>query len=511
MPDDGRPLLDLLRRCGAWTKLEAAAAAADEPAARQHAEAVAAELRGSGCEIDAQMVQAIAEARARERLDRVKAADAAAGVDVVRLCDVRPEPIRWLWPGRIARGALTVIAGHPGLGKSQLALAIAAHVTRGAPWPVNGAACEQGDVLLLTAEDDIAHTIRPRLDAAGADASRIHVVEAVRDLGRDGRPVRRGFSLTTDVERLEAVLDARPNALAVIVDPVSAYLNGVDTHRNADVRAALAPLAEVAARRGVAVIAVSHLNKIGAGESLLRVNGSLAFVAAARAVWFVMEDPGDSGRRLLLPAKNNLAPPAGGLAFRVVPHALPGGIETSRIEWDTQPVALSADDVMRASAGELEAGRSAVDSAADFLRELLESGPVPAQAVRAATEGAGISWSAVRRARERAGIVVRKEGGRLGERQQKWVWSLPAEKVPAEDAQASCMSALNAFCSDEHLLRPEGPSADNGSDLGRLLQEARERLGWGDADVVDFLQHDAPAPGSVEALRALLAIERVGR
>src|SRR5262249_39274892 len=90
--------------------------------------------------------------------------------NVVCVEDVQAEPITWLWPGRIARGKLSLIAGDPGLGKSVLTTALASVVSRGSKWP-DGTACEPGSVIFLSAEDDLADTIRPRLDAAGADCS----------------------------------------------------------------------------------------------------------------------------------------------------------------------------------------------------------------------------------------------------------------------------------------------------------------------------------------------------
>ncbi|HEX2237134.1 MAG TPA: AAA family ATPase, partial [Gammaproteobacteria bacterium] len=96
--------------------------------------------------------------------------------------DVKPELITWLWPGRIAIGKLSIIAGDPGLGKSMITIAMATHVTRGTPWPVDLSTCPIGDVLMLSAEDDPADTIRPRLDAAGADVKRVRLLSMIRDV-----------------------------------------------------------------------------------------------------------------------------------------------------------------------------------------------------------------------------------------------------------------------------------------------------------------------------------------
>src|SRR5207245_6247511 len=99
---------------------------------------------------------------------------------VIFLNQVEPCPATWLWPGWIPLGKLTVLDGDPGLGKSTLLLDLAARVTTGTPMP-DGAPTEKGLVILATGEDGVADTVRPRFDAAGGEAERLNVLEAVRD------------------------------------------------------------------------------------------------------------------------------------------------------------------------------------------------------------------------------------------------------------------------------------------------------------------------------------------
>jgi hypothetical protein len=258
-------------------------------------------------------------------------------LDFVRASDVVPQPVRWLWPGRIARGKVTLLAGDPGVGKSQLALAIAAIVTTGDEFPVEGSA-KLGSVIIVSAEDAAEDTIRPRLEAAGADLDRCHIL---RESGG-------GFSLADDLPRLETALAAIEDVALVIIDPISAYLGAVNSHNNAQVRGLLGPLADLATRCGAAVLAISHLSKSVEGEAISRVSGSIGFVAAARAAYFVARDPDDGERRLLLPLKNNLGVDSTGYAYRVEPVTLPSGIETSRVVWEPDPVTKSADELPRA-------------------------------------------------------------------------------------------------------------------------------------------------------------------
>jgi putative DNA primase/helicase len=255
------------------------------------------------------------------------------GLELRRVSDIAARPINWLWQGRIARGKVTMLAGHPGLGKSQLALTIAAIVTTADQWPVDRTRAERGSAIILSAEDDAEDTIRPRLEAASADLERCHVIGAIRDRDNLGRERRRGFSITDDLSRLAGALADIDNPLLVIVDPITAYLGATDSHRNAEVRAALAPLAELAAECQVAILAISHLRKSSDGEAILRLTGSLAFVAAARAAYVVLSDSQNASRRLLLPVKNNLGNDDTGYAYCIEPVKLPGGITTSRIVW----------------------------------------------------------------------------------------------------------------------------------------------------------------------------------
>ena len=263
-----------------------------------------------------------------------------------RFSDVTAKPIRWLWPGRIACGKLTVIAGDPGLGKSQLTASLAATVSRGGLWPVENSRCDAGGVVILSAEDDAEDTIRPRLEAAGADLEKCYTLDAVCDVDAKGKPCRRAFSLQRDLGRLSSLLGGLKNIRLVVVDPISAYLGDADSHKNADIRALLAPLGDLAATHGAAVVAVSHFNKSGQQDALLRVMGDLAFVAAARAAYAVVKDQNAPQRRLFLPLKNNLGRDMIGYAFTVETVRISDYIETSRIRWEQESVTIPAEEAM---------------------------------------------------------------------------------------------------------------------------------------------------------------------
>jgi hypothetical protein len=207
----------------------------------------------------------------------------------------------------------------------------------------------------------------------------------------------------------------------VIIDPITAYLGDTDSHRNAEVRAVLAPLAELAAKHRAAILAISHLRKSGDGDAILRVSGSLAFVAAARAAYLVIRDPGDDRRRLFLPVKNNLGDDRTGYAYHIESTLLPGGIETSSIIWAPETVTTTADEVLSQGA----AARPKLDAAMDWLGELLARGPLAQAEVQAAAGTAGHAWATVRRAASEIGVSKDKDGYGGG-----WVWSLDGMVPP---------------------------------------------------------------------------------
>lgn len=341
----------------------------------------------------------------------------------VQLSTVTPTRVEWVWPGRVARGKLTVVSSDPGLGKSLLTLDGAARVTTGALWPYGRGAAPLGSVVILSAEDAVADTIRPRLDAAGGDARRVHVVQAIRTGDRE-----RPFDLTTDIAALESLIRQIEDVVFISVDPLNAYLGRTDSHRDASMRGVLMPLAAMAERTDVAVVAVIHLNKATketARKAIYRTTGSIALPAAARMAFIVAEHPEDPARRVLVHQKNNLAPAPPTLGFRIVATEA----EVPRVEWESAPVAgLTADDVLASPESD-----EAVPDAVAFLEELLAHGPVPAdQGLREAT-ALRLSEAAVRRAKAKLGVRSVRAGWAPDD---GWLW-VPGPKASPKTSKAS--------------------------------------------------------------------------
>jgi predicted ATP-dependent serine protease len=205
---------------------------------------------------------------------------------IVPFSEVSAEPVDFIWPGRIARGNLTLLVGNPGEGKSTFTLDVVARCSTGSAWPDGGTA-PKGASLLLSAEDGPGDTILPRLQAFGADLAQVHLLKAIRDESGE-----RTFSLDGDLSHLETAM-VGTRATLVIVDPLSAYLGRQDSYKDAEIRRVLTPLAALAEKHRVAIIGILHLTKDSQRRALYRVLGSVGFVAAARNVLAVGPDPDD--------------------------------------------------------------------------------------------------------------------------------------------------------------------------------------------------------------------------
>jgi hypothetical protein len=254
---------------------------------------------------------------------------------LVDLADVKAEDIEWLRGQRIARGKLHLWGGDPGIGKSYLALDTTGRTISGSEWPEGGRA-PQGTVVWLSAEDALADTIKPRLQAMGFDPKpgQVIALTAIRDAEGD-----RMFVLDRDLPQLGETFAAH-HPLIAFIDPPTAYLGDVDSHNDAEVRSILAPLAALAERYRVAIILLMHLNKDQLKRALYRIGGSIGFLAASRIAFAVVYDPDFEGPkqagapRLFFTIKMNLT---------TWPAALRFTIDDRGVQWE--PGLVPVDDV----------------------------------------------------------------------------------------------------------------------------------------------------------------------
>lgn len=333
-------------------------------------------------------------------------------LDAPKVAHVRAERVRWLWKGRLARGKLSILDGDPNLGKSTVALDLAARLSTASPLPDGTQLDGPINTVLLSAEDGIADTIRPRLEAVGADLERITVFRGITDDDGPRPPVLPG-----DLDKLESLIDEDLASL-VIIDPLMAYLGGAyDSHRDQDVRRALHAVAAVAERWGVAVLIVRHLNKAPGGNPLYRGGGSIGIIGAARAGMVIAPDPGREDRMILASTKCNLTKKPESLAYRLVGDDLH---DCARVSWQGTST-LTADNLLNPPR------ETKVDQAEGWLENLLFEGPVLQSEVRARGEAEGHSWASMRRAKDALGAEsIRKgEAGKQGG--GAWYWSVTGE------------------------------------------------------------------------------------
>lgn len=347
-----------------------------------------------------------------------KVAPELGHAQVIRLSDVRPEKVRWLWPGRIPLGKLTVLDGRPKVGKSTLALDLAARVSTGRPMPDGAELDQPSAVVLLSAEDGLADTIAPRLIAAGADLARVVTIASVPLRGQDGAVVgSRPPVLPDDLDELEAVVRAEGAAL-VVIDVLMAYLSaGVKSYSDQDVRRALMPLAKMAERTGAAVLVLRHPRK-GGGSALDAGGGSVGIVGAARSVLVAAVDPEDEteARRVLAVAGGNLAAPVTALGFAL---ATDEGSHVARISW-TGATHHRPDQLTFAAAADEDTADT--HDAASILRSILDDGPRPVTECFELMAAAGFSKDQAKRAKAKVRARSVRVGGAAAD--GHWCWTV---------------------------------------------------------------------------------------
>jgi hypothetical protein len=327
----------------------------------------------------------------------------------VLMSDVESEEVRWLWDRRIPLGKLTVLEGDPDWGKSAITMDLAARVTTGKPMPHDTLdhigpldTLEPldllGGVVILNAEDGLGDTIRPRLEAAGANLTKVLALPPMKD-------DKNIISIPEDIPLIEKAIE-RVSARLLIVDPLSAFMRG-DPNKDSDVRKALTPLAKMAEHKDVAVLVVRHFNKNTDTRALYRGGGSIGIIGAARSALAVAPHPNDDELRVLVSQKGNLSKKAQSLAYTIV-TAENGA---ARIEW-RGTVDLNADDLLNTNKTE-EARAKA------WIADKLKDGPVLAAKVEEDRKEANISESTLKRAKKKLPIVSKKDGPN-----DEWRWHL---------------------------------------------------------------------------------------
>jgi hypothetical protein len=332
---------------------------------------------------------------------------------------IKPRPVRWLWPGRIPAGALTLLAGREGIGKSLVAVCLAAALTHGElPGSRHG---EPARVLFATSEDAWEFTMVPRLIAAGADLGRVGRVQ-VEDSG-----LITGLTLPVDAKALSAYTADHSVALLVLDPLTSMMAERIDAHRDREVRAALEPLAQLGEDTGAAVLGLVHFGKGMTSDPMSLILGSRAFGAVPRVALAAARDPEDEASNVLSVEKSNVGRiDVPGLTYRIDGAEVAtdeGPADTGLLVW-TGETDRRVRDIMAAQNGEHGGG----DEAARWLRALLANGPVQANDVYAAADDAGLSKDKAKRAKKK----IRALAGKAG-MDGPWYWALPEHEGDLND------------------------------------------------------------------------------
>lgn len=311
--------------------------------------------------------------------------------------NVRAMPVRWLWYPFIAVGKITLLQGDPGDGKSTMMMHLIAEISKGGAIPDGQALGRPQRVIYQCSEDDVADTIKPRLESCGADCRNIAFIN---------EEVYGG--LTLDDERIrEAIIEFRPRL--VVIDPIQAYLgNDSDLQITGRARRLMQRLAMWAAAYDCAVVLVGHLNKKQSSKDLYRSLGSIDVVAAARSVLQVDRDPADSDIRIVHQIKNSLAPSDREIRFEIRPQ--------SGFRW------LECDAIpIQAEKPERPEFTSKTEKAAYLIKSFLTDQDMSAKEIYLRLENEEISHRTAEETRKELGI-------RCYRKKRQWYWSLTSEE-----------------------------------------------------------------------------------
>jgi hypothetical protein len=327
---------------------------------------------------------------------------------VVNLAEVTIEDVEFMWDPYVPYRHLSLLAGKPGMGKSMMATAVSAGLSQGWKLPGDLASRDPVSCLLFSAEDDLARVTVPRLKDCGADLGNIYAFDAAHN---DFKFEESGF------QRLEMLIE-RLGVRFVVFDPLVAFMPfKLDINRSNEVRSILAPLAQIAERRDVAMMIVAHVRKGHTETAIDAIVGSVDFSAAVRSVMLMYEDPDLANARVVAHAKHNFSAPGRTLRFEV---------KDGMFLWDNEGCDLGADVLARTAA--LGDEKEAVSEAMRFLRlELTEERLVSEVQKRA--RQLGLTPLLIRKACSRLGIKAKKKG--FGNKRDFWYPSL-SEEVESE-------------------------------------------------------------------------------
>ena len=332
---------------------------------------------------------------------------------------IESKPVQWLWPNWIPLGKLTMLDGDPGLGKSTMLLDLAARVSTIGVMP-DGSHGAIGNVAIMSAEDSPEDTIRPRLEAAGANLSRIHNLSGVNEEGKE-RPLEIPGDLDLVAKKLNEI-----NASLLLIDPLMAFLTDTDANKDQSIRRVLFQLSQIIEKIPCAAIAMRHLNKGSGTKAIYRGNSSIGVIGHARAGLLVAADPDDDNMRVLAVTKSNLAAKPKSLRFQLVPQN-----DICKIGWagvcEFQADDLLAQPPTAEQKEQKDEQFNKVEQAKAILTALLAEGQVQIKFAKAECADAGLSARAVERAAKQLNLQTKKIQAEDGAFQWHWLPSTESD------------------------------------------------------------------------------------
>ncbi len=326
--------------------------------------------------------------------------------------------VEWLVQPWFPRGMITAIHGDPGVGKSAMITDLAARISAGAEMPT-GAKVTAAPVLLLIGDDDLKKTVRPRLQAAGADLRRITILIERHEFDDEGSYEKaRPISLIRDLPLIKQII-LKTRAELLVVDPLLAFFGAErDTNSVSDVAEAMYHLKILAEETNVAILLNTWNSKSSAGKALAKLMGSQAFSGVARVAFLVEEHPETDGLIVFACSKMNVTKKPTSQTFRIMGTRVPseafGEVDTAAVEW-AGATDLRADELGNAKQTTLAA------QAESFVRGLLRDGSKPFTEVMVAAEEAGIGRGALDGLKRTRRVVVT----RTQDFPAKTFWALP--------------------------------------------------------------------------------------
>jgi len=385
---------------------------------------------------------------------------------LIRLSDIKPGKVRYLWPNRIAFGSLTILEGDPGCNKSSLAYDIAARLTTGKPMFNCEGAVQCSDVILFQAEEDLSRRTLPNLMAMEADVQRIHVCD------KETEPLLLPDAVSFIANQVDGT-----KAKLLVIDPLTSFIAGNVTN-DQSVRRCLTPLVKMAEQTGLAVLIVRHFAKSNSHNPLYRGSGSVGLTGLARSVLQVGIDPNDAEKRVLVQAKSNLNELATSLSFEPVMKG-----EGLVVNWLGQSD-CSARQLCEASNN--NRNRSELEEACYVLYSILAEGPIPANEAKKLGGQAGISSRTLRRAKESLGVASKRKGFGRG---SQFYWELPEQNELVTRLKDEDVDDLL-----DRLIYEEDDSSSEEADE----QEERDPADWWKEGGTDDADDDEPlASGEV--------------